>query len=67
MVAKTDKKEWFDMPRKQWECAQEKGDKYHIYRIYDAGTKQVKVVDIPNQRKLWQEDSVIADHVRIHI
>jgi hypothetical protein len=32
----------------QWKLAQERGENFHIYRVYDAGTKRAKLVDIPN-------------------
>lgn len=67
---KTDTKEWFDMSQKQWEFAQEKGNKFHIYRVYNAGAKPpkvVKVVDIRNPYKHWQEGCLIAYPTRIQI
>lgn len=64
---KTDSKEWFDISNKQWEFMQKMEDKFHIYRIYNAGTKEAKLVDIPNPKKLWQEGDLIAYPIRIQI
>jgi lipopolysaccharide export LptBFGC system permease protein LptF len=64
---KTNDKEWFDLSNKQWQFLQEKGDKFHIYRIYNAGTDEAKLVDILNPKKLWQDGSLIAYPIRIQI
>jgi len=64
---KTDTKDWFDMSQKQWEFLKDKEDKFHIYRIYNAGTKQPKLVDIQNPSKRWQEGELIAYPIRIQI
>lgn len=64
---KTDTKDWFELSRKQWELAKEKGGNFHIYRIYNAGTEQAKLVDISDPDKLWQEGNLIAYPIRIKI
>ncbi len=63
----TDDKGWFDMSNKQWEFVLEKEDNFHIYRIYNAGTKEAKLVDIPNPKQLWQEGRLTAYPIRIRI
>lgn len=64
----TDAKEWFDISRKQWEFAQEKGDNFHIYHVYNAGSmKNAKFVDIQNPVRLWQEGKLSAYPIRIQI
>jgi hypothetical protein len=64
----TDAKEWFDISRKQWEFAQEKGDNFHIYHVYNAGSmKNAKFVDIKNPFRLWQEGKLSAYPIRIQI
>jgi hypothetical protein len=64
---KTDRKEWFDLSRKQWEFANEKGNNYHIYRVYNAGKKDARLCDIPNPTKLWLDGKITAYPVRIQI
>lgn len=65
---KTDSKDWFEMSRKQWEFAQEKGDNYHVYRVYNAGIKQqVQCGIIINPAKLWREGRLKAYPTRIQI
>jgi len=64
----TDAKEWFTVSKEQWKFIREEGDKFHIYRICNAGTeKQAKLVDIPNPSKLWQEGSLVAYPIQIQI
>ena len=64
---KTDAKEWFDISSTQWEFIQEMGDKFHIYRVYNAGTKKATLMDIPNPKKLWQEGHLTAYPIRVKI
>jgi hypothetical protein len=64
---KADAKDWFEVSRRQWELAQEEGDNFHIYRIYNAGTNKAKLVDIPNPSKLWEEGDLTAYPIRIQI
>lgn len=65
---KTDAKEFFEISRNQWEFAKQKRDKFHIYRVYNAGSKQeVKVIDIHNPVKLWQEGNLAAYPIRIQL
>jgi len=65
---KSDSKEWFDISRKQWEFAQEKGDKFHIYRVYNAGSrKNARLIDIQDLSKQWKEGRLNAYPIRIQI
>lgn len=64
---KTDTKDWFDVSEKQWEFMKEKGDKYYIYRVYNAGTKEAKLTVIPNPYKKWKEGNITAYTIRIQI
>lgn len=64
---KTDSKDWFELSRRQWEFAQEKKERFHIFRIYNAGTKNARIVDIPNPAKLWREGNLAAYPIRIRI
>ena len=45
----------------------EKGDKYHIYRVYGAGTKNAKLEKIHNPAKLWKDGCINAYPVGIEI
>ncbi len=65
---KTDKKEWFDVSRKQWEMIGEHGDKYIIYRVYNAGKKkEARSKRIDDPARLWLEGTIKAYPVRIKI
>jgi hypothetical protein len=64
---KTEEKEWFDVSKDQWKLMQNNGDKFWIYRVYGAGTKDPRVVEICNPAKLWQEGGIAAYPVRIQI
>jgi hypothetical protein len=50
---------------KEWELAINMGDKYHIYRVYNACTNQARLCCITNPSKLWQEGKLIANPIRI--
>lgn len=62
-----DEKTWFSVSKNQWGLMKEKGDNFYIYRVYNAGTKDVKVVKIPNPAELWKEGRIDADPIRIII
>lgn len=64
---KTNSKEWFDISGTQWKFIQEKGDKFHIYRVFNAGTREAKIVIISNPKKLLEEGTIAAHPVRIKI
>lgn len=64
---KTDTKDWFEVSGKQWELMGRMKDKFHIYRVYSAGTKEAKLIDIPNPYKKWQEGGLTAYPIRIQI
>lgn len=64
---KMEDKDWFEVSKPQWEFAQQKRDKFHIYRIYGAGTKNPRLVDISDPYQRWQEGDLIAYPIRIHI
>lgn len=51
----------------QWKLAQERGENFHIYRVYDAGTKRAKLVDIPNPHQLWLEGNLRIDSIDLRI
>lgn len=64
---KTDTKDWFEVSDEQWKLMEQEKDKFHIHRVYNAGTMQAKLVDIPNPSKLWREGDLIAYPIRIQI
>lgn len=64
---KTEKMDWFDVSKGQWELMQEKGDKFWIYRVSSTGTKKVKLVKIENPAKLWRDGGIVAHPIRIQI
>ncbi|HAA28972.1 MAG TPA: hypothetical protein DCE56_16370 [Cyanobacteria bacterium UBA8553] len=51
----------------QWKLAQERGENFHIYRVYDAGTKRAKLVDIPNPHQLCLEGKLRIDSIEFRI
>jgi hypothetical protein len=51
----------------QWKLAQERGENFHIYRVYDAGTKRAKLVDIPNPHQLLLEGDLRIDSIDLRI
>ena len=51
----------------QWKLAQESGENFHIYRVYDAGTKTAKLVDIPNPHQLLLEGNLRIDSIDLRI
>jgi hypothetical protein len=60
-------KYWFDVSKGQWELMQEKGDKFLIYRVFGAGTKEAKLVLIENPAKRWRDGVIVAHPIRIQI
>jgi len=64
---KEHEKSWFPVSKEQWRLLKEKGDKFCIYRVYGAGTRDARVEKIQNPVKLWQEGKIDADPVRIKL
>lgn len=62
---KMEDKDWVDISRAQWEFAKQKGDRFSIYRVYGAGTKNPKLVVIKNPHMQWQSGELIAYPIRI--
>ncbi|HON08437.1 MAG TPA: DUF3883 domain-containing protein, partial [Verrucomicrobiota bacterium] len=63
----TDKEDWFTVSNAQWQVMKEKADKFHIYRVYNAGTKNAKIIEISNPYEKWNNGEIIADPIRIKI
>ena len=64
---KTDKKDLFDVSAGQWRCIQNKGENYHIYRVYNVGKENARLAIIKNPSKLWKEGNLSITPVRIKI
>ncbi len=64
---KTNTIDWFDVSEKQWELMKTEGDNFHIYRVFDAGTEEAKIIDIPNPYKMWREGYFDAYPIRIKL
>ncbi len=63
----TDTKDWFDVSEKQWKSMKGEGNKFHIYRVYNAGTDKAKIGVITNPYEKWQEGNIKAYPIRIKI
>ena len=66
-ATKTDEKKWFDLSPRQWAMANEKKERFHIYRVYSAGTANARVVAVDNPSALWEEGKLRAYPVRIQL
>jgi len=64
---KTRTKDWFDVSNVQWEKMKQEQDKFHIYRVYNAGTKDANLDVITNPYKRWQDGDLNAYPIRIQI
>jgi len=60
-------KAWFQVSKDQWRLMKEKEDKFYIYRVYGAGTKNAKIKKIPNPANLWKEGHIDAYPIGIEI
>lgn len=63
----TEKKDWFEVSRAQWELMQKVGNNFWIYRVYNIEAKTPKLTKIRNPAKLWQEGNITAYPIRIQI
>ena len=60
-------KDWFQVSKDQWRLMKENGNKFYIYRVYGAGTKEAKIEKICNPAKLWEEGRIDAYPIGIEI
>ena len=60
-------KAWFQVSKDQWRLMKEKGDKFYIYRVYGAGTKNAKLEKIHDPVKLWKDERINAYPVGIEL
>lgn len=56
----------FYFSRKQFEKAKEKGDKYHIYRVFKDDTK-IKIIDIVNPYRMMMDGGITIEKFTIKI
>jgi hypothetical protein len=63
----TDNEEWFDVSQNQWEFIQKMGEKFHIYRVYNAGTDKAAYFVLDNPKQLWLAGELTATPVRIKL
>jgi hypothetical protein len=61
-------KDVFYITDSQWAFAQEKGDLFQIYRVYNTGKEQAKAEIITNPYKMWSDKEIDAKFdVRLYI
>jgi len=63
----TEKKDWFEVSRAQWELMQKAGNNFWIYRVYNIDAETPRLTKIQNPAKLWQEGNITAYPIRIQI
>ncbi|MGK7900412.1 MAG: DUF3883 domain-containing protein [Hormoscilla sp.] len=51
----------------QWKFAASMGEKFHIYRVYNAGTPRARLADIANPTQLWQQGNLRVDSVYLRM
>ncbi len=64
-----DSKDFFEISLNQWKFAASHGSKYYIYRVYNVGTKEPKVVILENPHELWKQGilKIRANSIQIYI
>ncbi len=60
-------KRHFILTGKQWELAKRGGENYHIYRVYNAGSKDVELTDIDNLYRRWKDGEITLQPLGIDI
>lgn len=63
----TNKKDWFKVSRNQWHFAKLNKEKYHVLRVYQAGTTQTKIVEYKTLYRLWLEEKISARPMEIYV
>ncbi|MGB9553731.1 MAG: DUF3883 domain-containing protein [bacterium] len=66
-ATKTESKDWFDVTRNEWQKIKEKGESFHIYRVYKAGERETRIEDIQNPWEKWANNELEAYPIKIHI
>jgi hypothetical protein len=57
----------FDVTPAEWDCARLNGQRYRIFRVYNAGRPDARIEVIRDPYKLWQEGRLVARPVRIEL
>ena len=57
----------FDVSKEQWRLMQEFGNRFYIFRVFGAGRKRAKVMQMKNPYKMWKEGKIHAYPVRIEL
>ena len=60
-------KAWFQVSGAQWEFARRHGTRYHIYRVFSAGTDAATIQIISNPATCWQNGALTLDPLRVYI
>jgi hypothetical protein len=57
----------FEVTTAEWECARLNGQRYRIFRLYNAGHSNPRIEVIANPYQLGQEGRLVARPVRIEL
>jgi hypothetical protein len=57
----------FEVTAAEWDCARLNGQRYRIFRVYNAGRPDARIEVICDPYKLWQEGRLVARPVRIEL
>jgi hypothetical protein len=57
----------FEVTAAEWDCARLKGQRYRIFRVYNAGRSDARIEVICDPYKLWQDGRLVARPVRIEL
>jgi len=53
-----DQNKWMIVSQNEWDCAETKGEKYSIFRVFNAGSPNAYFELIQNPVKLWKEEKL---------
>lgn len=54
----TPKRSWFEISHREWLFAAQHGDRYHIYRVFGAGTPEARLTRVVNPYRQWTQRQV---------
>ncbi|PFH36023.1 hypothetical protein BESB_056740 [Besnoitia besnoiti] len=54
----TQTKSFFEVSHKEWQFAQQHGEKFHIYRVLDAGSETPRILRIVNPYRQWRDNRI---------
>jgi len=58
---------FFEVSAQQWRFIREKGTNYSIMRVINAGTKDIRLIEINNPFQLWKDGKLKAYPVKIEL